>query len=401
MNPGWRIRKLFLHVDPTPEAVLQHALQIHRQLPPPKRVTQVDEKTLREEVSKILEKAQTHHAAIHALKRFGHDNTRIARHLNLKSMSIFSAARIAINALQRKWHSRRPKVKQLPHYPNLQSLLQHAVEVSREITGKAIVKPRKRIVRKKPLSEFMLTIVRLAPQFITPRKQYDSRELAAAAFEKDASKITKEETNRIRHAIQRLSIMGLIPKTTRRKVTRFKKATREEIEQHTPLIHAVLNKGRFPGRDWRRYFSRGDIVKIGQEGLSYAIETFDKSRQIPFRAYAALCIGWKISNEVRRHRAKATVSIDAETRPGEARTLHDELGQPAPGEEAFQSDLELLHKLYMRRRIGRETLLIHALHGFGHTNVEIGRYFGVSRERIRQIREDAEKKLLEFQRATT
>ena len=148
------------------------------------------------------------------------------------------------------------------------------------------------------------------------------------------------------------------------------------MRQHDRLVFAVLK------RQWSGQAEYTDRLQAGRIGLWQAILRFDAQRGICFSTYAWIAIRNHIWRAVRNAWQVAAWQV--------ARRTPDELSALVSAWEASELQQGLregLNGLPERRR--QVIVLAYGLEGERpHSLAEIGRLWGISRERVRQLRND-------------
>lgn len=149
------------------------------------------------------------------------------------------------------------------------------------------------------------------------------------------------------------------------------------MRKHDGLVYAVLR------RQWGGQAEYEETVQAGRIGLWQAILHYDERRGVQFSSYAWIAIRNQIWGEVKR--------AWQEGKGLEARRKEEGLSRMVKeweGEELRQGIREELSHLPERRR-----QVIEKAYGLkggeGSSLAEIGREWGISRERVRQLRNDA------------
>jgi RNA polymerase sigma factor (sigma-70 family) len=155
-------------------------------------------------------------------------------------------------------------------------------------------------------------------------------------------------------------------------------AVRQAMEQHGGLVHAFIQ--RQGGGD----ISYEEALQAGRIGLWRAIQGYDPTRGTAFSTYAWVAIYRQI-----HRRAK---ELNRDTRV-EVQDLPVSWVLPDPGEELEQKlTRSVLHELVSQLppRLGR---VIVGRYGLGErppcTLKELGKELDLSRERVRQLQQDA------------
>lgn len=168
------------------------------------------------------------------------------------------------------------------------------------------------------------------------------------------------------------------------------------VKDNMPLVYHIAKKFKALPPD----LNFEDFVQEGMLGLIHAAGKFDSSLGVKFGTYAGRCITAFILNFVgnrKRTRARKFIFIsgDAPAHPGEDTSLFNNLSDEAesPEECVVQEDFEAkraeavhsaLRALPERERIVTEFYFLQS-----YTLEQIGAEIGVTRERVRQIKEKA------------
>jgi RNA polymerase sigma factor (sigma-70 family) len=149
------------------------------------------------------------------------------------------------------------------------------------------------------------------------------------------------------------------------------------LEQNVGLIHACIHYAEIGGVPY------GDAVQEGRIGLWRAILHYDPTRQVAFSTFA-----WRrIWGQMWRHTLRfCQKGAELEEEPDEADSaeLAEEAWRQAQIAVALREALEVLPE--------RLREILKQVYGLGgqppETMAEIGRQMGLSRERIRQLRNE-------------
>jgi RNA polymerase primary sigma factor len=161
------------------------------------------------------------------------------------------------------------------------------------------------------------------------------------------------------------------------------------VETHLPLVVSIAKRRVTPGDDL------SDRISDGNFALMEAVERFDFARGFRFSTYAT----WAIINELTRRdrkewcRRKRSVPL----------TYHP---LAAPDIESEQNEVRDKYRMAVERLLGRldrrERWVMVNRHGIGgvpeQTLKQIGLELGISKERVRQLKERALAKLRNFAR---
>ncbi|MDP3742138.1 MAG: sigma-70 family RNA polymerase sigma factor [Candidatus Micrarchaeota archaeon] len=295
-----------------------------------------------------------------------------------------------------------PITKRHTSFDTLKAFFDHVEAISGEI-GKQTKPEKKPSKPPKPpsLSEFQKKVAQIAQGFKTlSGERYDNVKIIEALLGKPKAQIEPAEyilyQGRVVSALQKLKNHGAIAESKVKILPILNKATSEDIKKHRNFIRFVLNKGHpFLRRDWRRYLSYKDALRIGEEGLRKAIERFDPSKGYKISTYAEGWIAGEISSAVKRAargevpKSEKPISLDEKM---VRRSRHETIAAPEPSADTH-SAIELLFKLHTENKLPAHELTIAALRAYGHNRRQIGNYYGVSNERIRQIEKIAKIKV--------
>jgi RNA polymerase sigma factor (sigma-70 family) len=167
-------------------------------------------------------------------------------------------------------------------------------------------------------------------------------------------------------------------------------AGQERVEEFTWLAYRLA--WTF-ARHYARDMPIDELISEALFSLTYASGLFDESRGVPFSAYASLVIRHGLIQEIIRWRRLRRIGRMPTFPESESKT---------EAEDRPTSDLERgVAAREMCRRV-REVLPAHMydalwlFHGKGHSLKEIGKRMGVSRQRIRQMMAQAQRRLREF-----
>lgn len=162
----------------------------------------------------------------------------------------------------------------------------------------------------------------------------------------------------------------------------------------------------------RQYQGQGlsmeDLVSEGNMGLMKAARKFDASRGLRFVNYAVVFIRQQIEKAVRKESDELRVES---TRDGQTRSVDAPLGSkanvsllsvlvnadsPQADQRVYNASLEDAIERSLQTLNERETSVINAYFGIGEerqTMAEIGERMALKRERVRQIRDRAVRRL--------
>jgi len=149
------------------------------------------------------------------------------------------------------------------------------------------------------------------------------------------------------------------------------------LEQHAGLIPLIVHR-QWPGRA-----DYADLIQEGRIGLWRAILHFDPGRGFAFSTYAGRAIRNRVWNAVRQA-AKAEGWLEAK-RAGDSLAVLLTTWQQEQLHQALQDELTCLPG-----RLGQVIELAYGWEGQAPlTLAEIGRHMGLTRERVRQMRNEA------------
>jgi RNA polymerase primary sigma factor len=149
------------------------------------------------------------------------------------------------------------------------------------------------------------------------------------------------------------------------------------LEQHAGLVFAVIH------RQYQGKVEEADLIQEGQIGLWKAIQHFDPRRGYAFSTYAWIAIRNHVWQIVMRSRKRQGWM--------EGEPEEDRLGEMVSAWQVEQVGEALQQEMVcLPEKQRRVVELGYGLRGeFPHSLAQIGRQMGLSRERIRQIRDEA------------
>jgi RNA polymerase sigma factor (sigma-70 family) len=153
-------------------------------------------------------------------------------------------------------------------------------------------------------------------------------------------------------------------------------------ETHAGLAYFLAGKfARNYGRDEREETRCEALL-----ALSYAASRYDPARGVPFENYAALVIKHALADHARRNQKRralfAAPAQDDDPEPADHRHAQ-------AGDDADRVELAELIRRTLPPRLAEVLFAV----AEGVTLEEIGRRFGVTRERVRQLKEKAAERI--------
>lgn len=168
---------------------------------------------------------------------------------------------------------------------------------------------------------------------------------------------------------------------------------------HLGLVYTIANA--YARGD--RASERDDLVQEGTIGLMQAVEKFDPARGVKFSTYAAWWINAamliylqdktsvvKLPEKRRRKgERQRTLSLDAKVDPNSddpvtrGETIPD--AGPTPEERAEVDELRAAVRRGLERIPGKEAEILTLRFADELTLAEVGEFYGIARERVRQI----------------
>jgi RNA polymerase sigma factor (sigma-70 family) len=148
------------------------------------------------------------------------------------------------------------------------------------------------------------------------------------------------------------------------------------IRKHDRLVHYIVWQAS------KGVMEEADLMQEGRIGLWQAIQRYDPGRGRSFVSYAWVAIEWRVWS--------ATENSDQEQNDEAEAWLElvDEIEEEWWRRQVRQALLEVVGRL--SARLERLIHLEYGLDGQGwHSLAAIGRLWGISRERVRQLHEDA------------
>jgi RNA polymerase sigma factor (sigma-70 family) len=158
------------------------------------------------------------------------------------------------------------------------------------------------------------------------------------------------------------------------------------VEAFTSLAYRLAwNYARRRARD----VPPDELIAEALYGLTYAAGMFDETRRVPFAAFATLAIRHRLTQLIRTWRkARRAVRYPVGSNSGEDSPWEAADHRPKPDLVAGASARDQCDRV--RRMLPPRWYAVLCLrHGEGWTYQEIGEYFGVSRQFIRQVLERA------------
>jgi RNA polymerase sigma factor (sigma-70 family) len=158
------------------------------------------------------------------------------------------------------------------------------------------------------------------------------------------------------------------------------------VEAFTPLAYRLA---WYYARQRARDVPPDELIAEALYGLTYAAGMFDEARRVPFVAYATLAIRHRLAQLIRTWRkAKRAVPYPVGSNPGDDAPWEAADHRPKPDLVAGASARDQCDRV---RRVlpARWYTVLRLRHAEGWTFQEIGDYFGVSRQWIRQVLEKA------------
>ena len=170
------------------------------------------------------------------------------------------------------------------------------------------------------------------------------------------------------------------------------------VEQNMPFVITTA----------RQYQGKGlpidDLVSEGNIGLIKAAEKYDPARGVPFAPFAVVYIRRQIEKALGKESAEQRVE---NRRDGQTRSVDAPLGSksnlsllsvlidsnaPLADERIYNANVERAVEKALLSLSGRESQVVNAYFGIGQDNLtmaEIASDMGLRRERVRQIRDRA------------
>lgn len=148
------------------------------------------------------------------------------------------------------------------------------------------------------------------------------------------------------------------------------------LEENKGLIHSVIRQQGVIGVEFV------DLIQEGRIGLWYAIQRYDPGRGTAFSSFAWATIRYRLWN------AMAYADREPDDEAEACLELVDEIEEDWWKRHVRQVLLEVVEEL--PARLGRLIRLAYGLDGEGpYSLAAIGRKWGISRERVRQLRNEA------------